>query len=114
MGNDQREAADELQALTHHVLQADIIGLRIVGVERQDGAGQLIHNVGAGRTEDHIFCETIRQAHVLGHNIFKKSQLLAGGEIAKKQQEADLSKTKAALAGKALDQVLHFVAAVSE
>ena len=50
----QGEDGNHLQTLAHDVGQAGVVGLVVVGGQVQHAPGQGVHNVLAGRLEDHV------------------------------------------------------------
>ena len=94
------------------VVQGDVVRVVIVGVEGQDAAGQLVHDVPAGVLHDHVLGESGGQLPGPVHDLVEAVQLPLGGEEAHEQQEGHLLKAKGARLPVGLHDFVEFDAAV--
>ena len=108
------ELGDELEALAEDIGGGDIVGILVVGVQRQDTAGEDVHHVLTGGLEDHIPHEGGGQGAVGRQLVTEGGQFLAVGESGEQEQEHGLLKPRATLLGKAADKVPHVNSAVVE
>ena len=89
-------ACNEVDALVQDVLQAQVLGVLIVGIQTQHTTLQLVHHVGRRRV--HGVHEAIGQCAVLGQQRTEIVQLGLGGQTAEQQQPDDLLKDEAVVA----------------
>ncbi len=71
-------AGDQVDALVQDILQTQVLGVLIVGVQAQHATLQLIHNVGRGGI--HGVHKALRQGAVLCQDLTEIVQLLLGGQ----------------------------------
>ena len=90
VGDDGGEGADEPHRLQQQVFDGGVVGIRVIGVEREDAAGQLVHDVLAGVVHDHALGEALGELAGLIHDVLEVIQLGPGGEIPHEQQIRDL------------------------
>ena len=76
------EEGDELQGLAQYVGQGNVVRPVIIGVERQDAAGQSIHHIFAGRFHNNIPHEMGGKRAVGGQESGKCFQLFFVRQIA--------------------------------
>ena len=84
--HDGGEAPDELDGLAHHVFHGGVVGVVVVGVEHQNAALQLIHDVLGGCFQDHILKKAVGQGAGRGQNGVEVLKLVLGGELAEQQE----------------------------
>ena len=96
------------------VLQAPVLRLAVVGVEGQDAAGQLVHDVLVGGAEDHILGEVAGQLAPPGHEDLEVLQLGGRGQLAEEEEVHRLLEAEPVLPDAALNQVLDADAPVKE
>ena len=94
IGHDRGEAANQLDRLQQDIFHRSIIGIIVIGVQRQYASGQLVHNVPAGMAHDHVLGKTVRQLSGPLHDLVKVIQLRFRGQIAKQQQIGHLFKAE--------------------
>ena len=84
--HDAGETGDKGDSGADFVLDGSILGVFVVGVQKQDGSSQHVHDVGRGVAHDHGRSETIRQLAlgIDGGDIVGK--LLLRGKLAHQQQ----------------------------
>ena len=112
--DDDRELGHQADALAHDVLDRVLIRVFVIGIERERRAGQLVHNIAAGRAHDHILGEVIRQRALQTDRVLELRQLAAVGQRAAHQQVADLLEAEALFLIHAVDEVVDVVAAVGQ
>ena len=114
VGDDDRELGHQTDALTQDVLGRDIVRGGVVGVEREGCACELVHDVRAGRTHNHVLGEVVGQGTRLTDHCSEEAELLAGGQTAGQQQVADLAKAEAVLVLEGVEQVVQIDAAIGQ
>ena len=84
--HDARETGDKGDGGADLVLDGSILGVFVVGIQKQDGSSQHVHDVGRGVAHDHGRGETIGQLalSIDGGDIVGK--LLLRGKLAHQQQ----------------------------
>ena len=112
IGNDRREAADELDRLQKQVLDGGAVRIRIVGIQAQHAARQLVHHVAAGVTHDHALGKAVRQLARLTHDAVEAGKLILRGQIAHKQQIRYLLEAESAGLAVRLDNIVQLDAAI--
>ena len=93
--HDGGQPGDQVDGLLHQVFQAQVLGALVIAVEREHAAGHLIHNIGAGRAQQHVLDEVLGQVVVLGDDLLELLQLALFGQAAEQKQPADLLKNEA-------------------
>ena len=86
VGHDAGEGPDELHRLEQHVADGGVIGVLVIGVQGQDAAAQLVHDVLTGALHDHVLGEAAGQPPGVVHDLVEVVHLGPGGEIAHEQQ----------------------------
>ena len=109
---DEREDGNEVDALTHHVGQGDVVRLVVVAGHGQNAAGQGVHHVAAGCLEDDVPHEIGGQAAVEGQLFVEGLQLLCGGQLAEHQKIGRLLKAEALVMDEAAGELFHRIAAI--
>ena len=89
-------AADQGDALVQQVLQAEVLGVVVVGVHPQHTALHLVHDVGRGRV--HGVHKAVGQGAVLGQDLAEAVQLGLVGQAAEQQQPDHFFKDEAVVA----------------
>ena len=107
-----RHVGGELEALTQHVLQADVVGLVVVAEQRQDGPLHGVHQVSGGRLHNNVPEEVGGQGPVGCQLHAEVLELLRRGQFAEQQQIGRLLKGEPAPLGGALDDLPAVDAAV--
>ena len=112
VGHNGGETGDQLDGLYEHVLQTGVVGILVIGVQRQHAAGQLVHHIGAGILEDNILGKSLGQGPGAGEHGGKLPNLRLVGQIAHQQQKGDLLIAKGAICYMGLDNIFHIDAAI--
>jgi len=114
VGRDERETADELDRLAQQVLERGVVRAVVEGIQSQHAAGQLIHDVTAGRLENHVLGEGVGHRPGGGEDAHELLLLLLARQMAQQQQIGDLLVAEGAVFPVRLDDVLYADAAVVE
>ena len=101
----QRKYGNQLKTLTQNVGNRNIIGIFVVGIERQNAAGENVHHIFSRSLENHIPYERSGQAAVIGKRLAKPRQLLRIGELGKEQEIHRLLEPQSAVFQKTLHQI---------
>ena len=112
--NDNRELGHQADALTHDVLDRGFIRIRIIGIQCQRCACQLVHDVAARRTHDHILGEVVRQGTLQTNGMLKFRQLTAARQLAAHKQITDLLKAEAVFLLQTVNQVIYIISAIGQ
>ncbi len=112
VGYNAGKGSDELHRLEQDVVQRGVVGVLVVGVQRQHAAGQLVHDVPAGVLHDHVFRKAVGQLSCAVHDLVEAVQLTVGGQIAHEQQVGDLFIAKGPGLAVGLDDLRKLNAAV--
>ena len=112
VGHDRGEAAHQLDGLQQHVFHRGVVGIIVIGVQRQHAAGQLVHDVPAGMAHDHVLGKALRQFPGPLHDLVEVLQLRPGGQIAQQQQIGHLLKAKGTGLAVGLNNFVEFNAAI--
>ena len=91
-----------------------ILGVRVVGVQQQDGALQHVHDVGRGVAHDHRGGEAVGQFALGIERGDEAVELLLCGQLAHEQQVRHLLEVEAAIGHAGVQQVVHVVAAIAQ
>ena len=114
MRNDNRELGHQADALTHNVLDRGFIRVRIIGIQCQRCACQLVHDVAARRTHDHILGEVVRQGTLQTDGVLKFRQLTAARQLAAHKQITDLLKAEAVFLLQTVNQIVYIISAIGQ
>ena len=109
----QREFADQLDTLAQRVGHGGVLGVPVVGGQRQYAARHGVHDIVAGRLHDDIAGEIGGQRAALADQLRKLALLRLVGQLAHQQQVGDALKAQLVLA-QLPDQLLDAVAAVPQ
>ena len=112
--DDDRELGHQADALAHDVFHRGLIRVGVVGIERQRRAGELVHNIPAGRAHNHILGEVVRQGALQADRVLELLELAAVRQLAAHEQIAHLLKPEAVFLLQAVDQVVDVIAAVGQ
>ena len=110
----EREGGDQLQALAHHIVDADIVGVVIIGVQRQHTARQRVHHIAAGRFENDVTHEVGGKRAVVCKRLAKTLQFVFVREFAAQKQIGDLFKTGMRIVHESIHDLLYVDAAVEQ
>ena len=77
----KRKQGDELQTLPQHVFSRDIVGVFVIGIQREDTARQGVHHVRARRLHDDVPHEAGGQGAVIGEYLLEFRELLPGRQF---------------------------------
>ena len=110
----KREGCDQLQALTQHVINADIVCIVVVRIKCQHAARQRIHHIRARRFQNHITHKAWGQRAVAGEQLGEFIQLLLRRQVAEQQEVNGLFKAKALFFQKSGNNILNIHAAVKQ
>ena len=105
-------AGDQVDALVQDILQRQVLGMLVVGIQAQHAPLHLVHNIG--RRSIHGIHKTIGQGAVLCQQLAEIVQLLLGGQAAEQQQPDDLFKHKAVVAVGLIHDLVDVHAAVDQ
>ena len=111
---DERKTRNETDGLPQDVFQRGIIRAVVVGIEGENAAGKLVHDVAAGGLEDHVLGKPGGHAARAGHDVVEAPLPLLRGKRSEQQQIRDLliAERAALLVGR--DDILDADAAVIE
>ena len=107
MRHNDRRPSDETHGQTQFILQSHSLRIRIIGIEGQDTASELVHQVAAGGTEDLIFCEHRGQRAQLVQHLVEPVQFFSGRQVPHKEQECRLLIAKTPFGGETQNQILY-------
>ena len=110
----QREQADQLQALAKHVWQGNVVRPVIIGIQGENAPGKRVHHIAAGRFHDDVPDKAGGKSAVSGQHGAERRKLGLGRQLGKKKEIGDLLKAKAVILGKTLHQVFHVVTPVKQ
>ena len=111
---EQGEQRYELEALSEHVVDAQVHDVVIVRSEGQHGLGERVHEVLARSLEDNVAHEVLGQHARVGQKLHKVVKLILSGELREQQQIHYLFKTVASVGDTAADDVDHVDPAIKE
>ena len=114
IGHDGGKIPDKLHRLAQQIVHRQIVRIRVVGVQRQDAAAQLIHDVAAGAPHDHPLGEALRQFSGPVHDLIEVPQFPLRGQIAHQQQIRHLLEPEGSLRPVGLHNVVKLDAPVVE
>ena len=114
IGHDGGKIPDKLHRLAQQIVHRQIVRIRVVGVQRQDAAAQLIHDVAAGAPHDHPLGEALRQFSGPVHDLIEVPQLPLRGQISHQQQIRHLLEPEGSLRPVGLHNVVKLDAPVVE
>ena len=114
VGHDGGRPGHHAEGFEELVFQTSVLRLAVVGVEGQDAAGQLVHDVLVGGAEDHVLGEITGQLAPPGHEDLEILQLGERGQLAEEEEVHRLLKAEAVLPDTALNQILDADAPVEE
>ena len=112
--SDHGQSCRDLHALAHHVIQRGIIGIGVIGIQRQHSRCHFIHDRGAGRLEQNILCKAGRQTAVCRNDVIKLGKLRIGGQVTEEEQEGAFLKAESAICSKVRNQIVDVVAAIAQ
>ena len=114
MGNNNRKLCDQIDCLTHNVLQAGVIRIRVIRIQCQRRHCQFVHNIAARRTHNDVLGKVIRQGTGIRQHLRKVVQLFLCRQGAAQQQICGLRKAKAVFCIKAVQQIVQVMASVGQ
>ena len=109
---DEREARNEADGLPQNVIQRSVVRAVIIGIEGENTAGQLVHDVAAGSLENHILGKPGWHAARAGHDVVEALLLCLRGQGAEQQQIRDLLIAERAVPPVGRDDIFNADAAV--
>ena len=109
---DEREARNEADGLPQNVIQRSVVRTVIIGIEGENTAGQLVHDVAAGSLENHILGKPGWHAARAGHDVVEALLLCLRGQGAEQQQIRDLLIAERAVPPVGCDDIFNADAAV--
>ena len=112
--NDRGEIADQFDRLLQNVLDLRVVRIRVVGVEREHAALQLVHDVAARMPHNHALGKAIGQLSCAVHDPVEVLQLGTRRQIAHEQEICHLFKAEGACASVRFHNVRKLNAAVIE
>ncbi len=112
--HDDGQTPNQLDGLADKVFRRQPVRIRIIGIQREHAAGELVHDVVARRLDDHILGKPFRQDARCGQDGIVAPQLLFRRQMAKKQQVGHLFVAKGSLCLMRFHQVHDVDAPVEE
>ncbi len=109
-----REQGYELKALPEDIVHGGVVRVTVVGVEREDAAGQGVHHVLAGGFHDDVPDEVNREGAVAGQQVLELLELLFVRELAEQEQVDDLFVAVVAAVRRSGDDFLDVISAVAQ
>ena len=110
----KREQADQLQALTEHIGQRNIICPVIIGIQGQHASGKRIHHIAAWSFHNNVPYKACRESAVVRKQGPEVCKLLFVRQFVKKQKICNLFKAKTVIRCKTINQILHVVSTVKK
>lgn len=107
-----RELGDQPDALLEHIGNAQIVGIRIIGIQRQHTPCQCIHHIVTGGFHDDIPGECGGQGTGFYQQLLELLEGIFGGQLPKQQQVYGFFKAKPVFLTEALDDLFHVNAPV--
>ena len=114
VNRNHREDRNEHQALAQHVGQADIVGIVVVGCQRQHAARHLVHNIVRGRLHNDVAREVGRQRPSLGKQRLECLKLSLVRQSSEQQQICGLFVSLAAVLQETAYQVFDIIASITQ
>ena len=114
MGNNDRQAGDQADALAHNVLGRNIVRIFIIRIKSKGRTRQLVHDIAAGRAHDHILGEVHREVTRISHGGGKAVELFAVRQRTGEQQIADLLEAEAVFRVIGIDEVVNIDTAIGQ
>ena len=114
VAHDVGQPGDQLNGLAQHVLHGEIVRILVIGIQGQHRPGQLVHDVGGGRLDDHVLGKILRQLPAAGQQLTEFFQLLPGGQLAEQQQPGGLLVAEPVFFHTARHQIAHVHAPVDQ
>ena len=112
LGRNDGKPRHDLNGLAEHIVQGDLVGVIVVGVEGQHRALELVHDGAGGRLHDDVLSEAGGQTAEGRQEVVELSQLLLGGKVTEEEEEGCLLKAEAVLGSEVIDEVAEVVASV--
>ena len=113
VGDDGREAGDELDGLPHEVVSRDVVGIGVKCVHLQDAAGEDIHDVAALEVDD-VDEHLVVEGHIVIDELAEGRQFLLVGQFAREDEVGYLLKSEALFLEQRRHEVVELVSSVEE
>ena len=113
IGDDRWELRNQLHTLTHQVVAADIVRVRIEGVHFEHATSQDVHDVRTLQLDD-VSNGTVVERHVVVQEFLESLQLLLIRQLTGKEQEGNLLKSESFLLQERSNEVVKLVATIIE
>ena len=101
-----RENGDELEALTHYVVDRNILLIFIIGIKSKNLSCQCVHNIRSGSFKNDVTYKVTGKHTVFAQKLFEIRKLLYGGLLSHQQKVYYLFETKAVFL---LEAAYHFL-----
>ena len=108
------QAGNQLDCLAHIIFQRRIVRIVVIGIKREDGAAQLIHNILGRRFDDHVLRKIFRQLAAIIEHAAETLQLRFGGQLSEQKQPRDLLIPEPVFRGAAVYDIHHVDSAVRQ
>ena len=110
----QREHADQLQALTQNVRERSVIRIVVIGKQCQYASCQRIHEILAGLLHDDIPHKIRRERTVAAQKLAEFRELLTIGKFAEQQHIGAFLKAEVTVLWHFFDDFLHVITAIEQ
>ena len=112
--HDGGQAGDERDALRKDIRQRLLFRVVVIGIQRQNAARHLVHDIRRRRLHDHVLGKVLGQLAVSLQHLLERSQLVRRGQAAEQKQPDDLLEYEAVLRVCRTDDLFHINAPVDE
>ena len=113
ISDDGWELRNQLYTLTHQVIAADIIRVRIEGVHLEHTASQDVHDVGTLQLDD-VGNGTVIERHIVVQEFLESIQLLLIRQLTGKEQEGNFLETEPFLLQERSNEIIKLIATIVE
>ena len=100
------KAGDQFDALPQNIFNGYVVGIVVKRVQRENIARQFIHDIRAGRLENHVLGKSQRQLAIGGQKPTEPIQLRRGGQLAENQQIGHFLKAITLIMEESVDQII--------
>ena len=111
--NDGRELGYQLDALTHQIVTADVVWVRVEGVHFEHATSQDVHDVGAFQLDD-VRDGTVVERHVVVDQFLESLQVLLVWQLSGKQEVSHLLESESLLLEERRNEVVELVTTIVE
>ena len=111
ISDDGWELGNQLYALAHQIVTADVIRIRIEGVHFKHTTGQDVHDVAAFQLDD-MGNRTMIKRHIIVQEFSESIQFLLIRQLAREQQEGYFLESETLLLQERSYQVIKFITTI--